>query len=157
SLLVDHFRAAGAAHDYVWEERWIRDEGYMKIGSRAVKAALANAKLTGAEVDKFVFPSPLNGVAEAVAKASGIAPEAMADSLAQDGGSAGCAHGLLMLANVLDQAAPGQVIVVAGFGQGAEVVVLRTTKAVAQARPAQTVADAQARGVSVTAYAQMAS
>jgi uncharacterized OB-fold protein len=157
SLLVDHFRAAGAPYDYAWEERWIRDEGYTKIGSKAVKAALADAELTGAQVDRFIFPSPLNGVAEAIAKATGIAPEAVADSLSQDGGYAGAAHGLLMLANVLDQAAPGQVIVVAGFGQGAEVVVLRTTDAVAQARPSQTVADAQARGVTVTAYAQMAS
>jgi 3-hydroxy-3-methylglutaryl CoA synthase len=40
---VDHFRGADADHDYAWEERWIRDEGYMKIVPRALEAALKAA------------------------------------------------------------------------------------------------------------------
>ena len=52
TLLVDHFRAAGASYDYFWEERWIRDEGYLKIGAEAVRAALTDAKLGAAEVAK---------------------------------------------------------------------------------------------------------
>src|SRR5882724_657931 len=28
---VDHYRAEGQKHDYVWEERWARDEGYLKL------------------------------------------------------------------------------------------------------------------------------
>src|SRR6185503_15289648 len=28
---VDHFRGGDAEHDYSWEERWVREEGYMKI------------------------------------------------------------------------------------------------------------------------------
>ena len=34
---VHQFRSSERAHDYAWEERWIRDEGYMKL----VPAALA--------------------------------------------------------------------------------------------------------------------
>lgn len=157
TLLVDHFRAAGEPYDYFWEERWVRDEGYLKIGVSTVKAALADAGVAGADVTKFIFPSPSRGVADAVAKATGIQGTAVADALDADGGFTGAAHALLMLANVLDQAVPGELIVVAGFGQGSDVIVLRATDAVASARPAQTVAEVQAAGVGVTAYAQMAS
>ena len=40
---VDHFRGEDADFDYTWEERWIRDEGYVKIVPPAIKAALAAA------------------------------------------------------------------------------------------------------------------
>lgn len=156
TLLVDHFRAAGAAHDYYWEERWIRDEGYLKVGLEAVRAALASANVTPGAVTKFIFPSPSKGIAEAIAKAAGIAPAAVADALDTDAGFAGAAHSLLMLANVLDQASPGDIIVVAGFGQGTDVVVLRATDAVTSARPAHTLGEIVSSGVSVQSYAQLA-
>ena len=154
TLLVDHFRASGASYDYFWEERWIRDEGYLKIGVGAIHAALADAKVAAADVKTLVFPAPSKGVADAVAKAAGI--KSVADPLDADGGFAGTAHSLLMLANTLDQASPGDVIVVVGFGQGSDVVVLRATDAVTEARPAQTLGQILAAGVTVQTYAQMA-
>ena len=156
TLLVDHFRAAGAAYDYYWEERWIRDEGYLKVGVEAVRAALANANVTSGAVTKFIFPSPAKGIADAIAKAVGIAPAAVADALDADAGFAGAAQSLLMLANVLDQASPGDIIVVAGFGQGTDVIVLRATDAVTSARPALNLGEIIASGVGVQSYAQMA-
>ena len=157
TLLVDHFRAAGAPYDYFWEERWIRDEGYLKIGAAAVRAALADAKLPAADVTKFIFPSPSKGVADAIARAVGLPANCVADPLDVDCGFVGAAQSLLMLANVLDQASAGDVIVVAGFGQGSDVLVLRTTDAVVAARPARTVSNALSSGVTVRSYAQMAS
>ena len=157
TLLVDHFRAAGAAYDYFWEERWIRDEGYLKIGVEAVRAALADAKLGAGEVAKFIFPSPSKGAADAIARAVGLPAASIADPLDVDCGFVGAAQSLLMLANVLDQASPGDVVVVAGFGQGSDVIVLRATDAVVAARPAHTVSDALSAGVTARSYAQMAS
>ena len=157
TLLVDHFRAAGAPYDYFWEERWIRDEGYLKIGVEAVRAALADAKLGAADVAKFIFPSPSKGAADAIARAVGLPAASIADPLDVDCGFVGAAQSLLMLANVLDQASPGDVVVVAGFGQGSDVIVLRATDAVVAARPARSVSDALSAGVTVRSYAQMAS
>ena len=156
TLLVDHFRAAGAAHDYYWEERWVRDEGYLKVGLEAVKAALADAGLAAGAVTRFVFPSPAKGIAEAVAKAAGIAPSSVVDPLDADVGFTGAAHGLLMLANALDQAAPGEIIVAAGFGQGTDVTVLRATEAVTTARPSVSVGDVVGRGHTIQSYNQYA-
>ena len=157
TLLVDHFRAAGAPYDYFWEERWIRDEGYLKIGVEAVRAALADAKLGAADVAKFIFPAPSKGAADAIARAVGLPAASIADPLDVDCGFVGAAQSLLMLANALDQASPGDVVVVAGFGQGSDVIVLRATDAVVAARPARTVSDALSAGVTARSYAQMAS
>lgn len=157
TLLVDHFRAAGAAYDYFWEERWIRDEGYLKIGVDAVRAALSNAGVGAGEVAKFIFPAPSKGVADAIARAAGLPPGSIADPLDLDAGFSGAAQSLLMLANVLDQSSPGDVVVAAGFGQGSDVVVLRATDAVVAARPARTVSAALSAVVTARSYAQMAS
>ncbi|WP_176593974.1 3-oxoacyl-[acyl-carrier-protein] synthase III C-terminal domain-containing protein [Sphingobium sp. EM0848] len=156
TLLVDHFRASGFAHDYFWEERWIREEGYLKIGAEAIREALADAGVAPDDVTSFVFPAPSRGIADAVAKAAGIAPTAVAGALELDVGFTGAAHSLLMLSDILDKAQPGQLIVVAGFGQGADVVVLRTTDAVASGRPARPLADLVAAGHTTQSYAQMA-
>lgn len=157
ALFVDHFRAADASHDYFWEERWIRDEGYLKIGVEAVQRALRDADTAAADVAHFVFPAPMKGIALNVARKLGIKPEAVADTLDAECGYAGTAHGLLQLASVLDRAEPGEVIVATGFGQGCEAIVLRTTDAVVANRPATSVADVLGRKLVRNAYAQMAS
>ena len=41
--LVDHFRESGQHHDYGWEERWVRDEGYMKIAAGTIRDCLSDA------------------------------------------------------------------------------------------------------------------
>jgi 3-hydroxy-3-methylglutaryl CoA synthase len=43
---VDHYRAAGKQFDYMWEERWVRDEGYGKIIPEAVNGLLGKLGIT---------------------------------------------------------------------------------------------------------------
>ncbi len=132
---VDHFRAAGAEVDYGWEERWIRDEGVSKIAPRAIRAALAQAGIGAAAVDRFIFPTTLNGVDTQIAKAVGIRAEAVADNLAGQIGDTGAGHGLLMLGRVLAEAQPNQVVLMVEFGAGAQATVFRTTDRIARFKP----------------------
>lgn len=124
---VDHFRGDDGGFDYYWEERWIRDEGIVKLVPPAVRTALEVAGISASEVDHFCFPSTFSGMAATVAKAVGIRPEAVRDNLAAVMGEAGCAHGPIMLAHALEDAKAGEVILVAQFGQGAEALVFRAT------------------------------
>jgi len=157
NLFVDHFRAADAVHDYYWEERWIRDEGYAKIVPEAVKAALADAGVEATAVRHFVFASPFKDTAAMVAKRCGIAPEALADSLDEAAGYAGCAHPCLMLAHAFERARAGDVLVVAGFGQGCDVLVLRATDAITEVKPRRGVSGALADAQLHDAYLRMLS
>jgi 3-hydroxy-3-methylglutaryl CoA synthase len=141
---VDHFRGADGDFDYQWEERWIRDEGIVKLVPPAIRQALQNSGLSPGDVTHFCFPSTFAGMAASLARTVGIAPEAVRDNLGLVLGEAGCAHGPLMLAHALEQAGPGDVILVAQFGQGAEALVFRVTDTAAAARPARGVTGALA-------------
>ena len=126
---VDHFRGEEEEFDYGWEERWIRDEGLIKIVPRAVKGALEKAGISGDKIDHFVFPCTFPRIPQTIAKQCGIDPEKVRDNLAAVCGETGTAHALVMLVDALQDAEPGQKILVAGFGQGCDALVFETTSA----------------------------
>lgn len=132
---VDHWREDGAAYDYSWEARWIRDEGYTKMLGGAIKTALFNAGLSGADIAHFIVPIAVKGVPELLAKIAGAPPESVTDPLTAVLGNAGSAHATLMLAAALEKAKPGEKILVSSFGQGADVLIFEATDAIGSQRP----------------------
>src|SRR5207247_1924833 len=72
-----------------------------------------------------------------VAASVGARPEALADDLTAVIGNPGTAQAGVLLADVLDRAEPGQVIVVVTLADGAEVDVFRTTAELAAHRRQQ--------------------
>jgi 3-hydroxy-3-methylglutaryl CoA synthase len=157
ALFIDHFRATGEKYDYFWEERWIRDEGYLKLVPETAQAALADAGIQASEVKHFILAAPFKGMADAVAKKIGIAADAVVGALEENCGFAGCAHGLLMLAHRLEVAQPGDVLVLVGFGQGCDVLVLRATEALQEFKPRRGVSGALADAQSHESYLRMLS
>lgn len=123
---VDHYRGARHRFDYTWEERWIRDEGYSKIIPEAVNGLFEKLNITINDVDKLVFPCFFKAEHKKIAKKLGDADKAV-DNLHEICGETGCAHPLLMLAAALDDANPGDRIVLAGFGQGCVAMLFEVT------------------------------
>lgn len=154
---VDHFRPAGEEIDYMWEERWIRDEGVAKLVPEAIRAALHQAELNAAQVDHFILPSCLPKANDEVARRCGISPSAVVDSMARDVGDTGTPHALLMLARVLETARPGEHILLAQFGGGAQAFVFRVTDAVRSFSPRVGVSGWLGRGVMETSYTKFLS
>jgi 3-hydroxy-3-methylglutaryl CoA synthase len=150
---VDHFRAAGEAFDYAWEERWIRDEGYGRIVPGVLSKALERAGVAAADVAHFVLPATVGRAVATVAKKAGIAPEAIVDPLHGTLGETGAAHPLVMLAHACEtRVAPGDVVLVAGFGQGCDALVFRATDRLPEALGARGVSGWLAAGVPETNY-----
>jgi 3-hydroxy-3-methylglutaryl CoA synthase len=123
---VDHYRASDSTFDYALEERWVRDEGYLKIVPRAIEAALANAGVAASAVRHLVIQGP-GRFASAIAKATGLAADTLQDDLHAVCGDTGTAHPLLMLGTVLEKATAGDVILLASFGQGSDAIVFQST------------------------------
>lgn len=128
---VDHFRSEGMDYNYFWEERWIRDEGYMRIVPSVIAECLGRAGLAAADVTHFCMPAILPRVAQSVAKAAGISPAALRDNLHATVGDTGVGHPLLMLVGALEDARAGDRIMVVGFGQGADAVLFEVTPEIA--------------------------
>ncbi len=124
--LVDHYRATGEDFDYAFEERWVRDEGWFALVPDTARAALDAAGITAGDIDRFICPAPAR-VAKKLAKLIGLDDAAPADPLLDTPGHTGVAHPLLQLCAALEQATPGQRLLLVGFGQGADALVLRTT------------------------------
>jgi len=124
---VDHFRASSATFDYEWEARWVREEGYEKIAVEAIRQALSKLQCSSDSIAHFIAPIIAPGVPAGLAKATGVPATAVRDTLFSTVGHSGSAHALLMLAETLRVARPGEIILIIGFGQGADVILLEVT------------------------------
>ena len=58
---VDHYRGSKNDYDYMWEERWVRDEGYSRIIPEAVTGLFNKLSISMDDVDTLVFPCFLQG------------------------------------------------------------------------------------------------
>ncbi|MDQ1239169.1 MAG: hypothetical protein QG577_1354 [Thermodesulfobacteriota bacterium] len=117
---VDHFRGTLNRYDYMWEERWVRDEGYSKIIPEAVTGLLKKLSLSVNDIDKLVFPCFFKAEHKNIAKKLGVKPENVVDNMHEVCGETGAAHPLVMFVSALEQAKPGDRILLAGFGQGCD-------------------------------------
>jgi hydroxymethylglutaryl-CoA synthase len=125
--LVDHFRPTGSDHEYGWEERWVRDEGYMKVAVATIRQCLADAGVAAADVAHFVMPAPLSRVNGAVAKRLGVPSGAVVSAEHEVAGDLGSAQPLAMLDIAMRAAAQGALILVAAFGNGCDALLLERT------------------------------
>ncbi len=124
---VDHYRGAQKRFDYTWEERWVRDEGYSKIIPEAVSGLLEKQNISMDEVDKLIYPCFFKAEHKKIAKKLQATDKAV-DNLHELCGDTGCAHPLLMMASALDDAKPGERIILAGFGQGCTALYFEVTE-----------------------------
>jgi 3-hydroxy-3-methylglutaryl CoA synthase len=117
-----------------WEERWVRDEGYGKIIPEAVAGFLSKYGRKIGEFTKIVISCPAAPALKGVCKGLGIAPEQLQDNLVNSVGDTGSALSLMMLVAALEQARPGDRILVVGYGSGSDVLAFRVTEAIEKAR-----------------------
>jgi len=149
---VDHYRAQDRPFDYAWEERWIRDEGHLKIVPRVVGQLLDSAGVAAGSIDHVCLPAALARSARALAQLCGLPEAACTDGLAERCGDLGAAHMPFALAAALERAKPRERILAVGFGQGCDALLFEVTEAISHRRPTGGVATALARRREETSY-----
>ena len=82
----------------------------------------------------------------AEAKKMGFSDEAVRDNLQKGCGETGAAHPLVMLVKAMQDARPGQKILVIGFGQGADALLFQTTDKIKTLPPRNGIKGALANG-----------
>jgi hydroxymethylglutaryl-CoA synthase len=136
---LDRWRGPGDAGSRQWEERF-GETKYAPLAAEALKAAIGDARLGVGEVDALVIAGLHERACATSAKQSGVEPDRIVDRLAGAIGNPGAAQPLLLLSRALEQAGPGQVIVLLVLSDGADAFVFRATDAIGSYRPARPVA-----------------
>jgi len=146
---LERWRLPGDAVSRQWEERF-GEHAYVPLGEAAVADALQQAGVSAAAVSRWIVTGPHARASRRVVAAIGAAKGAVADDLAASVGNTGTAHAGLMLADALDRAKPDELIAVVSLADGCDVLIVRTTTAIASRRPATPVAAQIAAGGRLT-------
>jgi 3-hydroxy-3-methylglutaryl CoA synthase/uncharacterized OB-fold protein len=127
---LDRWRTPGDRRSKVWEERF-GETRYVPLGTEAWESGLKAAGLTTDQVDHVVVTGMHGRAAKALTRKLGVADGALADDLTTQVGQSGSAHVGLVLASMIEQSTPGQVVAVVSLADGADTLFFRTTDALA--------------------------
>ncbi len=156
SCFADHYRGWDKAFDYAWEERWVRDEGFAKIIPEAISEFCDTMHMSPGDFDRIVYPCYFSGTHRSIAKSLGVDYGRVQDNLHSLTGDTGTAHPLIMCAAALEAAQPGDRLLVAGFGQGCDVLAFEVTEEFAGFERSRGIARSLARKAELTNYLKYA-
>ena len=142
---LDRWRLPGWDYSRVWEERF-GESVYLPLVSEAAIAGFKDVELSSDSIDSVVVAGLHGRAARGAAATAGVGDRPIADDLSATVGNTGSSQSLLALANVLDTAEPGQLIMVISLADGCDVNFFRTTDAISDYTPHATVAQQIAEG-----------
>lgn len=145
---TDRWRTPGDVGAKQWEERFA-ESVYVPLFEKAWAQAMEQARQASADQARAEQAAPkidvavvagthsrsvrrvASGLASGRGLASGHKAERVAADLSESVGNTGTAHSLLLLAHELEQAEPDQTIAVVSLIDGVDILVFRTTDAIA--------------------------
>jgi len=135
SEFMDVWRKANDTYAWAWEDRFIKDEGYEKILPQAVKGLMQKYNLTPQDFTKAVFYAPDARSHAAIARKIGLDPKTQVQQPLYDSvGDTGCAFAPMTLVAALEEAKPGDKLLFASYGDGADAYVLQVTEQIEKVR-----------------------
>lgn len=118
-----------------WEDRFVVSRGYGPLVTRVLAALAKQMRLTPGDVHKLVLYAPSPRYQAGTALSLGFQKQQLQDGLFAVVGLAGTAHAPLMLAVALEEAQPGQRILMVTFGEGANAILFRVTEHISGFKP----------------------
>lgn len=125
---VDHYRGAFGKYDRQWEDRWIRDLGFEELVPEAVKGLLEKCSVKIQDFARVIYPCHYPAARKKLDKTLGITSERAQDNLQNEIGETGTPHALVMLVKALEDAKPGDKLLVLSFGSGCDALYFEVTK-----------------------------
>ena len=149
---VDHYRGEYAKYDRQWEDRWIRDLGFDQLVPEAVNGLLNKYQLKMTDFAKVAYPCQYPAARKKLNKVLGIAEEADQSNLQAEIGEAGTAQSLVMLVKTLEDAKPGDKILVVSFGSGCDALYFEVTENIENKRDRNGIAGSLANKAELDNY-----
>jgi len=111
-----------------WEDRFGREEGYLKIPAEAVEALLKKCNTAKGDIAKVCLYGANARVQATLGKKMGFKPEQLQNPLLDTVGDTGAALPLMILVAALEEAKPGDRILLVSYGNGSDAIMLRVTE-----------------------------
>lgn len=134
---LDRWRVPGEPRARQWEERF-GEMQYVPLATEAWKLALERCGLEAGDVAKVAVSGLHSRSVRSVAGKVGAGTGGVVDDLTTAIGNPGAAQPSLLLTSLLEQAEPGQVVALVVLADGVDVLVFRTTEALAAHRSLRT-------------------
>ena len=126
--MLDIWREEGDTFVRAWEDRFVAEEGYLKILPQAVSSLLEKHNLVPKDFAKVVLYAPDARRHREMAKRLGFDLESQVqDPLLNVVGNTGTASAMMTLVAALEEAKPGDRILLANYGDGADAFMFRVT------------------------------
>jgi 3-hydroxy-3-methylglutaryl CoA synthase len=133
--MMDTWRTREASFVQSWEDRWVKQHGLMEATRAAVDRVLKETGLPAQQLDRAVLYAPDSRSHRQLASRLRLGEGTIvSDPLLDTVGVVGVAHVPLMLAYALEKANPDETVLVAGYGDGADALLLKTREHVRAAR-----------------------
>jgi hydroxymethylglutaryl-CoA synthase len=150
--IVDVWRADGDPFVHSWEERFVLQEGVQPVLVEAVTGLLERGDASRDELARVALYAPDPRTHQGLVRALRLDPARVQDPLFGRLGNTGAAFAPMQLAAALEAAKPGERILVASYGDGAEALVLSTTDQIEKLEERRGVAWHLARRRPVASY-----
>jgi hydroxymethylglutaryl-CoA synthase len=132
--IMDHFRVTGDKFNRQWEDRWIRDEGFGKFIGESLAGLMKKYGLSAKDFAKVCYPCLYPRAHGGIAKKLGFEAEQVQDSMFSAIGNTGAPYPLMVLIAALEDAKPGDKILVASYGNGSDALYLQVTDEIEKVR-----------------------
>jgi len=148
----DHYRGESARFDRQWEDRWIRDVGYDQFVPEVIKGFLDKYGMKITDFSRVIYPCHYAAARRKLNKVIGITPEQEQDNLQAEIGETGCAQPLVMFVRVLEEAKPGDKILVVSYGSGCDALCFEVTENIENKRGSDGIAGSLAKRAELDNY-----
>ena len=128
SEFVDIWRLEYDKITRTWEERFIREEGYTPYIQKAVSTLLKARNLTPKDFAKIAFYAHDERLHTTAVRSLGFDTKQVQDPLFSKVGNTGAAFAPMILVGALEEIKPGEKILFANYGDGADAFILRATE-----------------------------
>jgi len=151
---VDHFRGEFSKFDRRWEDRWVRDLGYDQFLPEAISGLLKKYNLKITDFAKVIYDCHYAAERKKLDKMLGLAPDRVQGNLQTEIGLCGTAQPLVMFVKALEEAKPGDKILIVSFGYGCDAMYFEVTDKITERRASLGISGALANKASLDNYSK---
>jgi len=125
--LTDYWRSHEDTYVRHWEDRFGREQGYLKIPGQAAAKVLEKCGLDKKDISKICLVGANARTHATLCRRMGLEKEQIQDPLLDTVGCTGTAQSLMMLVGALEETKPGDRILLISWGNGSDAILLKAT------------------------------